>query len=590
MPMAVISTTKGLAVTSAPNGLPVVVATNGYGVGVVPVASGGLPVFDTSGTLFGPAVIPANTGLPVITGSTVVGQTLVTTVGTWSGTMAAYTFQWKRGGVDISGATSNTYLLVTADLGVNVTVTVTATNTAGSASATSAAVGPVTATLDAPTLTWESTPEINPPLLVLGIPDNTLAGDHGRIEISSDGGSTWALYIDVTIVNPDAGSMSGTAAALPTGAYTLRARMERGAAFSAWSTSISINVILDTTAPTIVSFNPPDNTTGVSRSTDFILTFSEPIALGASGTVTLKKTSDNSTIETWDIATEAGSGPGQIKINGLTGLQMRLTSSLAPSTEYYIVATAGVVKDVGNNPSSAISSTTQWSFTTTSSTGWTSPLDASTPAVFWVDASNTSSVIRAGTAVSAWNDLTTGGHNLTSRGGSAFYTASAINGLPGVDTNAMSGLASTAFTVAQPLMVVVVWKQSGAGPATQAFLFDGDLAGAAANRLIIINKWTGGNYNTFGNNLVDQGVAVAAGTAYHTRAIFNGASSSSKLNASVLTGTNPGPGSIQNGIQLSSSSTFKSNAIYCEIYVIPNPTAADITNSDAYVLAKWGLA
>jgi hypothetical protein len=144
MPMAVISTTKGLAVTSAPNGLPVVVATNGYGVGVVPVASGGLPVFDTSGTLFGPPVIPANTGLPVISGLTQVGQTLFTTVGTWSGTAATYTFQWKRGGANISGATASSYLLVTADLAANITVTVTATNTAGSASATATAVGPVT--------------------------------------------------------------------------------------------------------------------------------------------------------------------------------------------------------------------------------------------------------------------------------------------------------------------------------------------------------------------------------------------------------------------------------------------------------------
>jgi hypothetical protein len=46
--------------------------------------------------------------------------------------------------VNISGATSSSYLLVTADLGAMITVTVTATNTAGSASATATAVGPVT--------------------------------------------------------------------------------------------------------------------------------------------------------------------------------------------------------------------------------------------------------------------------------------------------------------------------------------------------------------------------------------------------------------------------------------------------------------
>jgi hypothetical protein len=57
----------------------------------------------------------------------------------------SYAYQWKRGGVNISGATANTYTLVTADLGAMITATVTATNAAGSASATAAGVGPVTA-------------------------------------------------------------------------------------------------------------------------------------------------------------------------------------------------------------------------------------------------------------------------------------------------------------------------------------------------------------------------------------------------------------------------------------------------------------
>ena len=44
----------------------------------------------------------------------------------------------------IPGATSSTYVPVTADIGQNITCTVTATNSAGNASATSAAVGPIT--------------------------------------------------------------------------------------------------------------------------------------------------------------------------------------------------------------------------------------------------------------------------------------------------------------------------------------------------------------------------------------------------------------------------------------------------------------
>ena len=53
-------------------------------------------------------VAPANTVLPVISGSTTVGSTLTTTDGTWTGSPTpTYTYQWKRGGTNISGATAN---------------------------------------------------------------------------------------------------------------------------------------------------------------------------------------------------------------------------------------------------------------------------------------------------------------------------------------------------------------------------------------------------------------------------------------------------------------------------------------------------
>lgn len=88
-------------------------------------------------------VAPVNTGLPVISGTAQVGSTLATTNGTWTGSPTGYTYQWKRGGTSISGATASNYLLVTADLAATITVTVTATNSTGSAGATASGVGPV---------------------------------------------------------------------------------------------------------------------------------------------------------------------------------------------------------------------------------------------------------------------------------------------------------------------------------------------------------------------------------------------------------------------------------------------------------------
>jgi hypothetical protein len=120
---------------------------------------------------------------------------------------------------------------------------------------------------------------------------------------------------------------------------------------------------LDVTAPLAVSFSPTDNSTGVNVSTLLIVTFDSIVTLGT-GNVTLKRTSDNVTIEAWNVATEAGTGAGQVSVEFSTQLTMRLTTSIAGGTEYYVIWDANVVKDIANNPVAANASTTLWSFTT----------------------------------------------------------------------------------------------------------------------------------------------------------------------------------------------------------------------------------
>lgn len=75
-----------------------------------------------------------------ISGDPYVGETLTAEVGVTGYPTPSLTYQWKRDGVDISGATSSTYTAVEADDGTDLTVTVTATNSEGSDNATSAAV------------------------------------------------------------------------------------------------------------------------------------------------------------------------------------------------------------------------------------------------------------------------------------------------------------------------------------------------------------------------------------------------------------------------------------------------------------------
>ena len=84
------------------------------------------------------AIAPVNTIAPVVSGTNTVGSILTTTNGSWSGSLPiTYTYQWLRNGSNISGATSSTYTLVTADTSNVVSCRVTATNSVGSANATS---------------------------------------------------------------------------------------------------------------------------------------------------------------------------------------------------------------------------------------------------------------------------------------------------------------------------------------------------------------------------------------------------------------------------------------------------------------------
>ena len=88
--------------------------------------------------------VPVNLTLPTITGTVQVGQTLSGTNGTWSNSPTGYTYRWLADGVAIGGATANTFLLTTAQIGKVITFEVTASNAGGAGTpATSAATAAV---------------------------------------------------------------------------------------------------------------------------------------------------------------------------------------------------------------------------------------------------------------------------------------------------------------------------------------------------------------------------------------------------------------------------------------------------------------
>jgi hypothetical protein len=109
----------------------------------------------------------------------------------------------------------------------------------------------------------------------------------------------------------------------------------------------------DTTAPTVTAFSPLKEATGVPVSTDFVITFDEPIIRGV-GDIILK-TASGSTVAVFDASTSSN-----VSIKGST-LTINPGSDLSFSAGYRLEFASGVVRDTaGNN----YAGTTSYNFTT----------------------------------------------------------------------------------------------------------------------------------------------------------------------------------------------------------------------------------
>lgn len=99
----------------------------------------------------GPQAAPVNETEPSIGGIAAKGQTLTASPGSWSGTTPiTFTYQWRRCNdegancSDVGGATGQTYVLGSDDVGKRIRVRVTASNTDGTSNALSNATPEVT--------------------------------------------------------------------------------------------------------------------------------------------------------------------------------------------------------------------------------------------------------------------------------------------------------------------------------------------------------------------------------------------------------------------------------------------------------------
>jgi len=119
------------------------------------------------------------------------------------------------------------------------------------------------------------------------------------------------------------------------------------------------------TTPTLSSSSPADGATSVGANDNLVLTFSEAVD-AESGNIVIKKSSDDSTVETIDVtgAKVSGSGSTTITINPST--------TLDGGTDYYITIAATAFDDVDSASYAGFSDSTTLNFTTENST--TDPL------------------------------------------------------------------------------------------------------------------------------------------------------------------------------------------------------------------------
>jgi surface protein len=127
---------------------------------------------------------------------------------------------------------------------------------------------------------------------------------------------------------------------------------------------------VDVSSPTLSSSSPADNATGVAVNSNIVLNFSESVD-AETGNITIKKTSDDSTVETIDVTGSKVTGSGSSKIT------VNPSTTLDGSTEYYVLIDATAFDDASNNSYAGISSTTALSFTTADVSNPT--LSSSTP-------------------------------------------------------------------------------------------------------------------------------------------------------------------------------------------------------------------
>ncbi len=119
--------------------------------------------------------------------------------------------------------------------------------------------------------------------------------------------------------------------------------------------------VADVTNPSVSTFSPADNATGVATNANLVITFDENVD-AETGNILIKRTVGDTTFATIDVT------GGLVSGSGGTTITINPASNFAESTGYYVQIASTAFDDTAGNSYAGINDTTTWSFTTADET------------------------------------------------------------------------------------------------------------------------------------------------------------------------------------------------------------------------------
>ncbi len=197
---------------------------------------------------------------------------------------------------------------------------------------------------------------------------NDDTGEEVEIDVSSHGGQL-SVSGDTLTIDPSADLDEGSSyhVEVSAGAIEDAAGNDFAGIGDAATLNFETVTLADTTAPTLESFTPSDEASGVTIDSDITITFSEDIALGDSGTITLVNDTDPNDTITIDVANHNS----QLSVDGDT-LTIDPTEDMASDSTYHVEIGSGAIEDMAGNAFAGIGDSGTFNFDTESFAGDTS--------------------------------------------------------------------------------------------------------------------------------------------------------------------------------------------------------------------------